>query len=691
MTQLRRFSWYALFVVMFVLPGKAAAQSGTVTDDAFVSSNSATQLANLNGQGIALVVAGSSGTVGPVHVGATKTFLKFQLQSSLPPNVAAANVAKATLKLFISPSCNANGAIDIYPVTSAWSESTLNPSSPPAISATPFVTGIPVGKANSFWVVDVTQLVKDWLEGSANGGLDNDGIALVANTSSTSVIFDSKENIITSHEPRLEIVLVDGGPQGPAGPQGPQGAMGPAGSAGPPGTAGPAATVNVGTTMTVPAGTPASVLNGGTASNPVLNFLIPQGAMGLPGARGPQGPVGINNRGAWNGATAYNSNDAVFDSASYWLATIANTGSEPSSTNTNWQLIAAGINNRGAWNASNSYNVNDAVSDSGSFWLALAANNNSEPSATNNGWQLLAVAGAPGAAGPAGAAGAAGAQGPAGPAGPQGVAGIAGVIGPVGPQGPQGPQGPAGPQGAAGSGGGFNGIQEFVAIPATFSSPPTLSFSFTVPQGVTHLLVEMWGAGGGGGGGGDGFVASSPFSTSSCSGTNGGSGGSGGYIRAVITVTPGAIYTVTLGTPGTGGPPVGNLSPSGAGNGTGATDTVITDSLGTLVISAGGGKGGSSGSPATPVNSVLAASCNNGSNPGSGGAGGIAVSGTGIVARTGNVGSNSGAPPPPTAPPVGSISIGTAGMGGSGGTGGSGPDDGFPGSFGTAGYVLIVW
>jgi hypothetical protein len=417
---------------------------------------------------------------------------------------------------------------------------------------------------------------------------------------------------------------------GPAGPQGPPGPAGPQGSQGPAGPVG------------------AQGLTG------AVGAIGPQGPAGLIGLMGPIGPAGP-------------------------------TGAQGSQG-------PIGINNRGAWSSSNSYNPNDAVTDQGAFWLALqtitANAPNSEPSAVNSSWQLLAAAGAPGAAGPAGTVGAAGAQGPAGPAGPQGAPGIAGMIGPVGPQGPQGP---AGPQGAAGSGGGFNGIQEFVAIPATFSSPPTLSFPFTVPQGVTHLLVEMWGAGGGGGGGGDGFVASSPFGTISCSGTNGGSGGSGGYIRAVITVTPGAIYTVTLGTPGTGGPPVGNLSPSGAGNGIGATDTVITDSSGTLVISAGGGKGGSSGSPATPVNSVVAASCNNGFNPGSGGAGGIAVSGTGIVARTGNIGSNSGVPPPPTAPPVGSISIGTAGMGGSGGTGGSGPDDGFQGSSGTAGYVLIVW
>ena len=275
-----------VLVLTILLPGRAAAQSGTVTDDAFVSSNAATGLLNLKGQGISLIVAGSSASVGFVSVGATKSYIKFQLQSSLPPNAAAGNVSKATLKLFLSPLTAPTGAIDIYPITSTWSESTLSSSSTPTLAATPFASGINVGNANSFLVVDVTQLVQEWLEGSANGGLANDGIALVANTSTTYAVFDSKESIVTSHEPRLEIVLANSGPQGPAGPQGPQGPQGAAG------TAGTAATVQVGTTMTVPSGTPASVLNSGTTNAAVLNFLIPQGPAGLIGAQGATGPTG---------------------------------------------------------------------------------------------------------------------------------------------------------------------------------------------------------------------------------------------------------------------------------------------------------------------------------------------------------------------------------------------------------------
>src|SRR5262249_12507572 len=115
-----------------------------------------------------------------------------QLQSSLPPGVTAAHVAKATLKLFVSPGANPSGTFNIYAVTGPWSESTLSLSGQPALAATAFASGISAGRTESFVVVDVTQLVQEWLTGGSNGGLDNNGIALVAATNSSYVVFDSK-------------------------------------------------------------------------------------------------------------------------------------------------------------------------------------------------------------------------------------------------------------------------------------------------------------------------------------------------------------------------------------------------------------------------------------------------------------------------------------------------------------------
>ena len=79
----------------------------------------------------------------------------------------------------------------------------------------------------------------------------------------------------------------------PRGDTGLTGAKGDTGSAGPKGD--PAATITVAPTVTTSAaGTNAVVTNSGTSSDVVLNFTIPRGADGLPGATGPAGPAGTN-------------------------------------------------------------------------------------------------------------------------------------------------------------------------------------------------------------------------------------------------------------------------------------------------------------------------------------------------------------------------------------------------------------
>lgn len=70
----------------------------------------------------------------------------------------------------------------------------------------------------------------------------------------------------------------------PAGAAGAAGPPGPAGSPGGAGSDGTAATISIGTVTTGPAGGSASVSNSGTSSAAVLDFTIPAGATGPPGA-----------------------------------------------------------------------------------------------------------------------------------------------------------------------------------------------------------------------------------------------------------------------------------------------------------------------------------------------------------------------------------------------------------------------
>lgn len=104
----------------------------------------------------------------------------------------------------------------------------------------------------------------------------------------------------------------DTGPEGPRGeqgiqgPAGPQGDPGADGAQGPQGPAGTAATITVGSVTASDPGSTPQVINSGTASAAVLDFVLPRGeqgpagadgapgADGQDGAQGPQGPAGPN-------------------------------------------------------------------------------------------------------------------------------------------------------------------------------------------------------------------------------------------------------------------------------------------------------------------------------------------------------------------------------------------------------------
>jgi hypothetical protein len=401
-------------VLLFTFVFSVSIAYGQITPSADAYTNTAAPTTNY-GAAATLNVESASQTA----------YIRFDL-SAIPTGYTSANIAKASLKLYVNAVGTA-GSFNIDYVDGAWTESTINANLLPALGTT-IAGSVPLVKSNAhdYIIIDVTSAVSAWL----NGTQANDGIALVAN-SPLSCSFTSKESTTFSHSPELDIVFLGNGAQGPPGPQGPEGPQGPQGVSGPSGPVGP---------------------------------------------QGPVGPAGINNRGTWVSTTAYQINDSVAYAGASWIALAVNTDSAPNATNTNWQLLAAkGMNNQGSWVSSVNYQVDDAVTDGGQFWIAVAVNTQSEPSILNPNWQLVAASGAAGPAGaqgPAGQIGPTGQSGPAGQTGPQGSQGAVGPQGPTGstgatgPQGSQGPtgsmgltgaQGPQGPQGPAGTNGtGFN-------------------------------------------------------------------------------------------------------------------------------------------------------------------------------------------------------------------------------------------
>ncbi len=109
----------------------------------------------------------------------------------------------------------------------------------------------------------------------------------------------------------------------------------------------------------------------------------------------------------------------------------------------------------------------------------------------------------------------------------------------------------------------------YVQAQTTVTELITSSGSWTVPSGVTSVQVEAWGGGGAGG------YAKGTW-TDLYKAT--GSGGGGAYAASTVTVTPGEIFTITVGTGG-----VGNTESPGNG-----TASRVIRSGTTLVLAVGG-------------------------------------------------------------------------------------------------------
>jgi len=111
------------------------------------------------------------------------------------------------------------------------------------------------------------------------------------------------------------------------------------------------------------------------------------------------------------------------------------------------------------------------------------------------------------------------------------------------------------------------------------------SGTFTVPTGITRIMVQVWAGGGGGG---------SPGS----SGQIGGLGGYGGFGAAIITgLTPGGTVSVTVGSGGAGG-----NQTAGSAGGTSSFGSYISCTGGT----AGAQTGGATALPGTATFSGVA-------------------------------------------------------------------------------------
>ena len=412
----RGLAWAALVSVVVCAEG----QQATLVGDAHVSSAQPTV---------------NAGSLSNLNVGGGYTALvQFDL-STLPAGTTAAQISRATLRVFCNRA-DAPGAVQVQAVGGAWTESAVTYATLPPLGAT--VQTAQVSAAGQFVAFDVTQAVQAWVSGAAT----NNGLALVGATG-TVVQFDSKESDQTSHEPVLEIALAAGG-SGTVGAIGPTGATGATGATGPQG---------------IPGANGAQGLAGAAGATGAMGAVGATGATGANGATGPQGIAGVAGANGATGATGPQGPQGVQGATGPAGVGVG----VPGSTGATGATGPAGLTYQGAYSATTNYALGDVVVFGGSSYASLLAGNAGQtPGLSPAYWGLLSAQGPQGAVGatgvagptgatgsvgpmgPAGAVGATGAQGVAGQAGAQGIAGVTGATGLQGPAGPTGAQGPVG-------------------------------------------------------------------------------------------------------------------------------------------------------------------------------------------------------------------------------------------------------
>ena len=221
---MRRIEMCVLLAVALGLAVVPAARADTLN----VAADAQTSSAQPNVKfGLLPAMTVRQGSSGPI----LNSYARFDF-SALP---ADPTVQKAILRLWVLAALTP-GTIEVVPVVEPWQEGTITAGMSPVLGSPVASFAVASSDTLHFIDVDVTGLVQDWAEGF----LDNHGLALRGSGSSAvNVIFDTKEGILTSHAPELEVALGAAGapgPTGPTGPQGEQGIQGERGEQGLPGT-----------------------------------------------------------------------------------------------------------------------------------------------------------------------------------------------------------------------------------------------------------------------------------------------------------------------------------------------------------------------------------------------------------------------------------------------------------------------
>jgi hypothetical protein len=173
--------------------GAASGTEATLLDDTTTFTGS---VAATYGDGGNITVSSTTNKVG---------LLKFGISDILPVDITAADIATATLRIFVNTASTGTGSVTIHKNTTSWTEGAQAGDWPTSNSAATVVNEAPVSEfgLNQFCTFDVTPIVKDWVVTPES----NHGFAMRAN-GTIEVKFSAKENTTKSHQAVLDITLI---------------------------------------------------------------------------------------------------------------------------------------------------------------------------------------------------------------------------------------------------------------------------------------------------------------------------------------------------------------------------------------------------------------------------------------------------------------------------------------------------
>ena len=381
-----------------------------------------------------------------------QSLIRFDLDRLILPGVE--DLTRAVLRLRVLDGLPL-AEIDICEVDRSWSEDSVtwsnfhDPESPPGCETLDMAM---IDGADSWLTVDVTTVVREWLDGTDP---ENHGFWLRSTARGTGTTrFASSDD---EHDPGPELILEYQGPMGPTGdtgPVGPRGRRGPTGDTGPLGPSGPTGPMGPSGPMgstgdTGPVGPRGR--RGPTGDTGPMGPSGPTGSTGDTGPMGPSGPTGSTGDTGPMGPSGPTGSTGD-------TGPMGPSGPTGSTGDTGPMGPSGPTGSTGDTGPMGPSGPTGSTGDTGPMGPSGPTGSTGDTGPMGPSGPTGST-GDTGPMGPSGPTGSTGNTGPMGPSGPTGSTGDTGPMGPSGPtgstgvRGPMGPSGPAGPTGSTGSAG----------------------------------------------------------------------------------------------------------------------------------------------------------------------------------------------------------------------------------------------